>query len=187
MVDMLGSIRVADAEARSRDVPSRMHENLLRLFASAVVTKAGEFHTPRCGAWQLVAMRAPYGGWIDAITAAARRTCSSSQHLRPGRRAAVPRRTVALWSPSEGQRNPCVCGAHGWLSCAERRGEVRAGQRVENVQTFRRGRRSRDLGRGGYGELHGGAAGPVLPPHSDPRLRVVPCLWTPAACRDPVH
>ncbi|MDE0629805.1 MAG: putative DNA binding domain-containing protein [Bryobacterales bacterium] len=45
---MLGSIRVADAEARSRDLLSRMHENFLPQFASAVVTKAREFYTPRC-------------------------------------------------------------------------------------------------------------------------------------------
>ena len=37
---MLGTTRVADAEARSRDVLSRMHGNFLSQFASAVVTQA---------------------------------------------------------------------------------------------------------------------------------------------------
>lgn len=56
---MLGSILVADAEARSRGMLSRMHENFLPQFASAVVKKAGEFHTPRCVAGPIRRCGAP--------------------------------------------------------------------------------------------------------------------------------
>ena len=47
LIDMIGNIRVGDAEARSRDVLGRVYEYFLSQFASAEGKKGGEFYTPR--------------------------------------------------------------------------------------------------------------------------------------------
>ena len=64
MIDMIGNIRVGDAEARSRDVLGRVYEYFLSQFASAEGKKGGEFYTPRCVVKLLVEMLEPYRGLV---------------------------------------------------------------------------------------------------------------------------
>ena len=64
LIDMVGNIRVGDAEARSRDVLGRVYEYFLSQFASAEGKKGGEFYTPRCVVKLLVQMLAPYRGRV---------------------------------------------------------------------------------------------------------------------------
>ena len=63
-LDMIGNIRVGDAEARSRDVLGRVYEYFLSQFASAEGKKGGEFYTPRCVVKLLVEMLEPYRGRV---------------------------------------------------------------------------------------------------------------------------
>ena len=56
VIDMVGNIRVGDAEARSRDVLGRVYEYFLSQFASAEGKRGGEFYTPRCVVKLLVEM-----------------------------------------------------------------------------------------------------------------------------------
>ena len=64
LIDMIGNIRVGDAEARSRDVLGRVYEYFLSQFASAEGKKGGEFYTPRCVVKVLVEMLEPYRGRV---------------------------------------------------------------------------------------------------------------------------
>ncbi len=64
LIDMIGNIRVGDAEARSRDVLGRVYEYFLSRFANAEGKKGGEFYTPRCVVRLLVAMLEPYRGRV---------------------------------------------------------------------------------------------------------------------------
>ena len=64
LIDMIGNIRVGDAEARSRDVLGRVYEYFLSQFASAEGKKGGEFYTPRCVVRLLVEMLEPYRGRV---------------------------------------------------------------------------------------------------------------------------
>ena len=64
LIDMIGNIRVGDAEARSRDVLGRVYEYFLSRFASAEGKKGGEFYTPRCVVKLLVEMLEPYQGRV---------------------------------------------------------------------------------------------------------------------------
>ena len=64
LIDMIGNIRVGDAEARSRDVLGRVYEYFLSQFASAEGKKGGEFYTPRCVVKLLVEMLKPYRGRV---------------------------------------------------------------------------------------------------------------------------
>ena len=64
LIDMIGNIRVGDAEARSRDVLGRVYEYFLSQFASAEGKKGGEFYTPRCVVKLLVEMLEPYRGRV---------------------------------------------------------------------------------------------------------------------------
>ena len=64
LIDMIGNIRVGDAEARSRDVLGRVYEYFLSQFASAEGKKGGEFYTPRCVVKVLVEMLDPYRGRV---------------------------------------------------------------------------------------------------------------------------
>ena len=64
LIDMIGNIRVGDAEARSRDVLGRVYEYFLSQFASAEGKKGGEFYTPRCVVKVLVEMLKPYRGRV---------------------------------------------------------------------------------------------------------------------------
>ena len=62
LIDLVGNIRVGDAEARSRDVLGRVYEYFLSRFANAEGKRGGEFYTPRCIVKLLVAMLEPYQG-----------------------------------------------------------------------------------------------------------------------------
>ena len=64
IIDMIGNIRVGDADARSRDVLGRVYEYFLSQFASAEGKKGGEFYTPRCIVKLLVEMLQPYRGRV---------------------------------------------------------------------------------------------------------------------------
>ncbi len=64
LIDMVGNIRVGDAEARSKDVLGRVYEYFLSQFASAEGKRGGEFYTPRCVVKVLVEMLEPYRGRV---------------------------------------------------------------------------------------------------------------------------
>ncbi len=64
LIDMVGNIRVGDAEARSRDVLGRVYEYFLSQFASAEGKRGGEFYTLRCVVRLLVEMLEPYRGRV---------------------------------------------------------------------------------------------------------------------------
>ncbi len=64
LIDMIGNIRVGDAEARSRDVLGRVYEYFLSRFADAEGKRGGEFYTPRCVVRLLVEMLKPYRGRV---------------------------------------------------------------------------------------------------------------------------
>ena len=64
LIDLVGNIRVGDADARSRDVLGRVYEYFLSQFASAEGKKGGEFYTPRCVVKVLVEMLEPYRGRV---------------------------------------------------------------------------------------------------------------------------
>ena len=64
LIDLVGNIRVGDADARSRDVLGRVYEYFLSRFASAEGKKGGEFYTPRCVVKALVEMIEPYRGRV---------------------------------------------------------------------------------------------------------------------------
>ena len=64
LIDMIGNIKVGDADARSRDVLGHVYEYFLSQFASAEGKKGGEFYTPRCVVKLLVKMLKPYKGRV---------------------------------------------------------------------------------------------------------------------------
>ena len=64
LIDLIGNIKVGDADARSRDVLGRVYEYFLAQFASAEGKKGGEFYTARCVVRLLVEMLEPYHGRV---------------------------------------------------------------------------------------------------------------------------
>ena len=64
LIDLIGNIKVGDADARSRDVLGRVYEYFLSSFASAEGRGAGEFYTARCVVRLLVEMLEPYQGRV---------------------------------------------------------------------------------------------------------------------------
>ncbi len=64
LIDLIGNIRVGDADARSKDVLGRVYEYFLSQFAGAEGKKGGEFYTPRCVVKLLVEMLQPYRGRV---------------------------------------------------------------------------------------------------------------------------
>ena len=64
LIDLVGNIKVGDAEARSRDVLGRVYEYFLGQFASAEGKQGGEFYTARCVVKLLVEMLEPYAGRV---------------------------------------------------------------------------------------------------------------------------
>ena len=64
LIDMIGNIRVGDAESRSRDVLGRVYEYFLSQFADAEGKRGGEFYTPRCVVKLLVEMLEPFEGRV---------------------------------------------------------------------------------------------------------------------------
>ena len=213
LIDMIGNIRVGDAEARSRDVLGRVYEYFLSQFASAEGKKGGEFYTPRCVVKLLVEMLEPYRGRvydpccgssgmfvqsIEFIRAHASGNGNGGkgrgdisiygqesnyttwrlarmnlairgiggqiahgdtlpqrppsgpegrlhprqspvQHLGLGRGAAGRGQALALRRPAQGERELRLGAAHGPSSCPEGRCGVRAGQRIDVVESVRRG------------------------------------------------
>ena len=64
LIDLIGSIQLADAASRSKDVLGRVFEYFLTQFASAEGKNGGQFYTPGCVVRLLVSMLAPYKGRI---------------------------------------------------------------------------------------------------------------------------
>ena len=64
LIDLVGNIKVGDADARSRDVLGRVYEYFLGQFASAEGKQGGEFYTARCVVKLLVEMLEPYAGQV---------------------------------------------------------------------------------------------------------------------------
>ena len=64
LIDLVGNIRVGDADARSRDVLGRVYEYFLSAFASAEGKRGGEFYTARCVVKLLVEMLEPWEGRV---------------------------------------------------------------------------------------------------------------------------
>ena len=64
LIDLVGNVRVGDADARSKDVLGRVYEYFLSQFASAEGKKGGQFYTPRCVVTLLVEMLQPYRGRV---------------------------------------------------------------------------------------------------------------------------
>ncbi len=64
LIDLIGSIQLADVASRSKDVLGRVFEYFLTKFASAEGKNGGQFYTPSCVVRLLVEMLAPYKGRI---------------------------------------------------------------------------------------------------------------------------
>lgn len=64
LIDLIGSIQMADEASRSKDVLGRVFEYFLTRFASAEGKNSGQFYTPSCVVRLLVEMLAPYKGRI---------------------------------------------------------------------------------------------------------------------------
>lgn len=64
LIDLIGSIQLADVASRSKDVLGRVFEYFLTQFASAEGKNGGQFYTPQCVVRLLVEMLAPYKGRI---------------------------------------------------------------------------------------------------------------------------
>ena len=64
LIDLIGSIELADVASRSKDLLGRVFEYFLTQFASAEGKNGGQFYTPSCVVRVLVEMLAPYKGRI---------------------------------------------------------------------------------------------------------------------------
>ncbi len=64
LIDLIGSIQLADVASRSKDLLGRVFEYFLGQFASAEGKKGGQFYTPSCVVRCLVEMLGPYKGRI---------------------------------------------------------------------------------------------------------------------------
>jgi len=64
LIDLIGSIQLADVASRSKDLLGRVFEYFLTQFASAEGKNGGQFYTPSCVVRCLVEMLAPYKGRI---------------------------------------------------------------------------------------------------------------------------
>ena len=64
LIDLVGNIKVGDAESRGKDVLGRVYEYFLSRFADAEGKRGGEFYTPRSVVRLLVEMLEPYNGRV---------------------------------------------------------------------------------------------------------------------------
>ena len=64
LIDLIGSIQLADVASRSKDLLGRVFEYFLTQFASAEGKNGGQFYTPSCVVRLLVEMLAPYKGRV---------------------------------------------------------------------------------------------------------------------------
>ncbi len=64
LIDLIGSLQLAEAGSRSKDLLGRVFEYFLTQFASAEGKNGGQFYTPSCVVRCLVEMLAPYKGRI---------------------------------------------------------------------------------------------------------------------------
>jgi type I restriction enzyme M protein len=64
LIDLIGSIQLADVASRSKDLLGRVFEYFLTQFASAEGKNGGQFYTPSCVVRCLVEMLGPYKGRI---------------------------------------------------------------------------------------------------------------------------
>ncbi len=83
LIDMVGNIRVGDAESRSKDVLGRVYEYFLSRFAGAEGKRGGEFYTPRSVVRVLVEMLEPYRGRVyDPCCGSAGMFVQSAEFIR---------------------------------------------------------------------------------------------------------
>ena len=82
IIDLIGNMRVGDAESRSKDMLGRVYEYLLFRFVSAEGKKGGEFYTPRSVARLLVEMLRPYGRVYDPCCGSAGMFVQSAEFIR---------------------------------------------------------------------------------------------------------
>ncbi len=64
LIDVIGSIGLGSAAARSKDIIGRVYEYFLGRFAAAEGKGGGEFYTPQCVVQLLVRMLEPYKGRV---------------------------------------------------------------------------------------------------------------------------
>ena len=64
LIDLIGTVALGDAEARSKDVLGRVYEYFLGRFALAEGRKGGQFYTPESIVKLLVEMLRPYNGRV---------------------------------------------------------------------------------------------------------------------------
>ena len=64
LIDLMGRVRVGDAESRAGDSLGRVYEYFLSRFAGAEGRRGGEFYTPRCIVRLLVEMLEPWKGRV---------------------------------------------------------------------------------------------------------------------------
>ena len=64
LIDLIGSIQLADVAACSKDLLGRVFEYFLTQFASTEGKNSGQFYTPSCVVGLLVEMLSPYKGRI---------------------------------------------------------------------------------------------------------------------------
>ena len=64
LIDLIGSIKLGDAEAQAQDVLGRVYEYFLGQFALAEGKKGGQFYTPESIVRLLVEMLEPYNGRV---------------------------------------------------------------------------------------------------------------------------
>jgi type I restriction enzyme M protein len=64
LIDLIGSIQLADVASRSQDLLGRVFEYFLTRFATAEGKNGGQFYTPSCVVRTLVEMLAPYKGRV---------------------------------------------------------------------------------------------------------------------------
>ena len=64
LIDLIGSIQLAEAGSRSKDLLGRVFEYFLTQFASAEGKNGGQFYTPQCVVRCLVEMLEPYKGRV---------------------------------------------------------------------------------------------------------------------------
>ena len=96
------------------------------------------------------------------------------QRLRLGRRPAHGRQALALRRPAHAQRQLCLGAAHRPSLDARRCRRLRARQRLDVLESVRRGRDPQEPDRGRSGGLHGGVAGATVLLDANPRLPLVP-------------
>ena len=103
LIDLIGSIQLADVASRSKDLLGRVFEYFLTQFASAEGKNGGQFYTPSCVVRLLVEMLAPYKGRIYDPACGSGGSLPAQSRLRRIRFAAQDRAIAPGGVQSRGQ------------------------------------------------------------------------------------